>query len=185
MKGLSFSEAIMTSWLEGRKSVTRRLMKPQPFGVYVGVPFVDGSGPLGKTIKPPYLPGETVYIKETWRAYAGEDDSEYEHPSVEYKADSPGKYQDLKWKSPRFMPEWASRSHALIISVRPERVQEITDDEAFDEGIVDIRFAGEERVAFHCLWESLYPGSWERNDWCWRVELEKLSRQGGNNGKAN
>ena len=42
-------------------------------------------------LKPRYRPGETVYIKETWRTYTGEDDSEYEHPSVEYKADSPGK----------------------------------------------------------------------------------------------
>ncbi len=69
------------------------------------------------------------------------------------------------------MPEWAARSHALIVSVRPERIQEITFQDLEREG-----FSGELNAAsseFIGIWESLHPGSWERNDWVWRIELEK------------
>jgi hypothetical protein len=142
-----------------------------------------------REIKAHYLPGETVYIKETW------GDIDYDQQIV-YKAecsdDALCVFKSLggKWKSPLFMPEWAARSHARIVSVRPERVQEITPDEVKKEGLLVQDFAGMgvlsllgftpetymESVAmqeYQYLWESLYPGSWERNDWVWRIELEK------------
>ncbi len=201
MKGLTFSEPMMVQWLAGNKSLTRRLMNPQPVfyedgGCYYPFPpllFLHQP----QTVKKwrhyatedhfrkgvavdfsKYCTDETVYIKETWRTYAGEDDSEYEHPSVEYKSDNPGKYPDLKYKSPRFMPEWASRSHAMIKSVRPERIQEITVEEIIKEGFSTTLREHEAccdlKEQFQNTWESLHPGSWERNDWVWRYELEKL-----------
>jgi len=95
-----------------------------------------------------------------------------------------------RWRSPRFMPEWAARSKALIVSVRPERVQEITDEEISKEGI-DVTFhAGDiatafvdlpkkrrhstARECFRSLWHTLHPGSWERNDFVFRYELRKV-----------
>jgi len=182
--------------MEGRKTVARRLMNPQPMNSPESFRIFKGQGNEGiwvlcKTrrrkddaIKCRYRPGETVYIRETWAV-----DKKYDHlpPSeipiagrkpVYYKAKDYGDVDKPesagRWRSPRFMPAWAARSHALIVSVRPERVQEITDDEALSEGFIDIRYAGEERKLFIDLWNSLHPGSWERNDWVWRIEMEKL-----------
>ena len=173
MKGLVICQQLMPAWMSGNKSVTRRLMNPQPAGIYKGVAFADKMGPLGKIIKPRYHPGETVYIKETWLDGVCKC-------CISYRGDFEVK-KAMKWKSPRFMPEWASRSHTLIVSVRPERVHEITEEEAKAEGVEPDRskvngmppVIYSYRDSFRRLWESLHPGSWERNDFIWRIELEK------------
>ena len=89
----------------------------------------------------------------------------------------------VAWRYPRSMPVSAARSYAMILSVKPERVQDITEEEATSEGIEYYVAAGgmqhEEmsmRMQFSMLWNSIYPGSWERNDWCWRIELAKESK---------
>ena len=188
MKGLSFSEPMVKAWMEGRKTVTRRLVKmvsrkgcvwcegKKPYEwVEAGgdISGYDYSRPC-RCISSPYRPGETVYIKETWADVSGKI------KGAVYKATNPD--QGYSWKSPRFMPEWATRSHALIVSVRPERVRDITEEEAMREGMNPTGFrsktegiAGyEHRLDFYTLWESLHSGSWERNDWVWRIELEKM-----------
>ena len=218
MKGLSFSEPMVKAWLAGNKTVTRRLINPQPRDLCSHSyqhptgwwTFGDNTGRIWK---PRYLPGETVYIKETWAVAAwrtGQVDLYYsdekkpvaknapaqfitsldadEHKWRPGKSKSP-QYDPFRIRSPHFMPEWAARSHALIVSVRAERVQEITEEDAIREGIPDFRklqsaapncdiAEAQSRLQwpqrmFQALWESLHPGSWDRNDWVWRIELEK------------
>lgn len=216
MKGLIFSEPMVRAWMEGRKLVTRRLMNPQPtfdrefHGIepchYSRTGWAktrcQNNGMRGCSCIPfpcPSLPGETVYIKETWAQIWNQDgclhddEPDFKCPCegchVEYKADTGAKYPAdwpddstgdpccPKWKSPRFMPEWAARSHALIVSVRPERIKSIDNphDEVLKEGWpfpgID---TGVPYKDFSILWESLHPGSWERKDWVWRIELEKI-----------
>lgn len=204
MKGLSFSEPMVKAWLEGRKTVTRRLMNPEPSeelqelhsnGVWKEIDgqwWMDFPGLTHGPWKPRYLPGETVYIKETWcqPVMGGLKNISLARKvnAIEYAADMGierfpigGNYtprkEDFKWKSPRFMPEWASRSKALIVSVRPERVREINEIDAFLEGFRDeLREDTFYPVGaqFKEIWNKLHPGSWESNDWVWRIELEKL-----------
>uniref|UniRef100_A0A6M3JJE8 Uncharacterized protein n=1 Tax=viral metagenome TaxID=1070528 RepID=A0A6M3JJE8_9ZZZZ len=205
MKGLSLTEPMVKAWLEGRKSVTRRLMNPQPDIASDGcIYYPHRDHPkwrryendkhfrrnVADDFPPRYLPGETVYIKETWSqsvTYIGD-------LIVGYKADGQARTSILNgpvrwmtlddnkplrqwnWKSPRFMPEWASRGHALIGTVGPERVQEITEAAAIMEGFL---FAGhgddwKRHDSFRVAWDTLHPGSWEANSWVWRIELEKL-----------
>lgn len=201
MKGLSFSEPMMKAWLKGTKSIARRLMSPQPDsdhqwkglpgyllehkemacddGLFekfwhriAGNPFSDS--PLW--IRYPYTPGETVYIKETWAVHlcCGQNDE-----NIHYRADEqscPIDGRSLKWKSPRFMPAWASRSHARIVSVIPERLQEINEIDAFLEGFRD-QLRGDTfwsvGAQFKEIWEALHPGTWDQNPFVWRIELEK------------
>jgi len=92
----------------------------------------------------------------------------------------------------RFMPACDARSLARTVSVRPERVQEITEEDAIREGIgygfqMNAGWPDYQHIvngvctltqddavsSFISLWDTLYPGSWERNDWEWRIELEK------------
>lgn len=82
-----------------------------------------------------------------------------------------------RWRSPMFMPAWASRSKARIVSVRPERVQDITEAEAIREGMLSVEDANDlpwnPVGTFKGIWETIHPGSWERNDWVWRIELRR------------
>ena len=208
MKGLIFSEPMVKVWLEGNKTVTRRLMNPQPlersqyggmniYGQAIFYPPDDLEDTDDSCLrKPRYLPGETVYIKETWAHVSVPDGTTARKNIIVYKADNPqGVCVPNMWKSPRFMPERFSRSHALIVSVRPERVKEIGFDELLKEGLevdTEARYVfNEDGVPIDCypepdpstlldqfvtLWESLHPGSWERNDWVWRNELEWRER---------
>lgn len=191
MRGLSFSGPMVVAWLEGNKSITRRLMNPQPdivvgdqlqADVWYAADFGDAGGDPDRELLPRYNPGETIYIKEKWRIYEDGADSSIK---IQYASDLTiclwihpwkrifNRYINQKnpyrWRSPMMMPEWASRSHALIKSVRPERIKEITIEESMKEGFTLPLVCG-----FIPLWESLHPGSWDRNDWIWRYELEKL-----------
>lgn len=220
MKGLSFSEPMVKAWMEGRKTVTRWFIcgiEPSFFirerrsaeNFYLFTKMAadeeNQDGTVGvyidKWIKPPYLPGETVYIKETWAVAAwrvGQVDLYYADEKKPITRSAPAqfitsldadehkwhpgksnKYDPFRIRSPRFMPEWASRSHALIASVRPERVREITEEEAIREGVTP-SIVGDDldylryRAGFQTLWNTLSPGSWERNDWVWRINLERI-----------
>ena len=212
MKGLSFSEPMVRAWMEGRKTVTRRLMKPQPERVEKS-PLIGWYGVYGDDVihlKPRYLPGETVYIKEVWIEgdvrenengdwevfviYRATNDIRPDGISCEkfgsglwkgcvgMKAEELSRHIERmevfgdKWRSPRFMPEWAARSHALIVSVRPEKIRDITEGEAIMEGFM---FAGHgddwmRHDGFRATWEKLHPGTWDQNPFVWRIELEKL-----------
>ena len=94
-----------------------------------------------------------------------------------------------KWRSPLFMPKWASRIWLEIVSVRPERLQEITEEDCLKEGLEkrgfdgsalfqidgfadDICFVGYD-LAFKQLWDSLNPKHpWRSNPWVWRIEFK-------------
>lgn len=81
-----------------------------------------------------YHVGETIYVKESWHYYG---DREYlyqrEPACVLYAATNI--MSDRKWWTPLFMPEWASRFRLEVTDVREQRLQEITDDDAWAEGL--------------------------------------------------
>ncbi|MFA5324105.1 MAG: hypothetical protein WC373_15635, partial [Smithella sp.] len=131
MKGLSFCADMMLAWLEGRKTVTRRLINPQPKDAWCSAWDRDlkkfifnfyNKEPI--LIRPRYLPGETVYIKEAWHCDdpAAAQDVMSRGEGIYYKATEVHPEIFPKWKPGMFMPEWASRSKALIVSARPERL---------------------------------------------------------------
>lgn len=115
--------------------------------------------------KPRYLPGETVYIKE---AHAFEKRLDHLKTSEIGNAATVAtwyKFNDTqedipeqergRWRSPMFMPEWASRHHIKITDVRPERVQDITEEDAIREGIPNGAYAVNAVHSFQTLWNSI------------------------------
>lgn len=90
---------------------------------------------------------------------------------------------DLKpWKPSIHMPRWASRLLLEITSVKVERLNDITEEDAKAEGVearvpdnvqTDMRY----RAPFKCLWDKINgkrPGcSWADNPWVWVVEFSK------------
>lgn len=88
-----------------------------------------------------------------------------------------------RWRSGLFLPHWAARCRLPVVSVRAERVQEITDEAVEREGVdykdrgpgfACWRMAREMRrrntpiQAFTDYWNHLHgPGAWAMNDWVW------------------
>jgi hypothetical protein len=77
------------------------------------------------------------------------------------------------------MPRWASRILLEIVSVRVERLQDISDADAWAEGIdkaevLSMPCADGAVAAYSVLWEQINgPGSWDANPWVWVVEFKR------------
>lgn len=75
---------------------------------------------------------------------------------------------------PIFMPRWACRTVLEIVSVRAERLQEITAEDVGREGV---EYAANDPVGnFSSLWERIHgKGAWDTNPWVWRIEFRRAN----------
>lgn len=160
-KPILFSGPMVRAILEGRKTVTRRIVKPQPSEHMDGFSGVSHNvrGPLWRSGLPgnercPYgKPGTWLWVRETFCAV---DDSTFDvngKPWVDYRATpresaeqpagwhhAPDDPEALKWKPSIHMPRWASRIDLEISGVRVERLQDITEEDAKAEGAEPWKF---------------------------------------------
>lgn len=148
-KPILFNTEMVRAILDGRKSCTRRVIKPQPYGkcTYplgfvtdstekkeVGC-FGFGIDEYGGSIqyaKPSYQPGDILYVRETWKN-APNGYYYYEDWQRDDIADV------TKWKPSIHMPKEAARIWLKVTDVRVERLQEITEYGAKAEGAIDNR----------------------------------------------
>ncbi len=91
------------------------------------------------------------------------------------------------WKPSIFMPRWASRITLEIVSVRVERLQEISEADAIAEGVERLKrpgfwkaynckegFCATAARSYETLWNEINgPGSADANPWVWVVEFKK------------
>ena len=156
-----FSTEMVRAILEGRKSQTRRIMKPQPIynngwwaweGTRPKAKYNSGltaaNHPPNEWLTPPTspygIPGDRLWVRETW-ARTGDNfhDDWPGHGDFYYKADDP--FSELepgsptkgifRWRPSIFMPREACRIILEVTNVRVERLNDITDDDAKVEGI--------------------------------------------------
>lgn len=187
MKRLTFSDLMFLAFLEHRKTHTRRVIHPQPgrhdsyaHGLdwkrfYFSYP--DGLEHL--TVKPAYLPGETVAIAAA--IVRGRDNS------IRYRANGElATHLNWKWKSStlaaRFCPWLCCRYQVKITGVRAQRLHDINEADAIAEGIIqgqgpvpgkDEATLGKDIFltathAYAALWDTLHkkPGErWQDNPW--------------------
>jgi hypothetical protein len=183
-----FSGPMVRALLEGRKTQTRRIIKPQPelngAGLWVWPPyaakiskrtwrgfcqtdkdglknFFDGPGKAQEAL--PAKVGDRLWVKETvgWLSRIG----------TVYRAD--GRELDdyiedgsLKWKPSIFCPRAASRLTLTVTEVRVQRLQEIDHLDAEQEGVKCDMSPRTFVDHFRILWETIHgPGSWEANPW--------------------
>ena len=143
--------------LYGRKTVTRRLIKPEPqryFEVNEEPLYIYDTDFQQGRIMPPYQPGDILYVRETWERFdccSCEGDEHGNCPKEPKKSvldKSIGCYMyrstdeisgDAKWHPSIHMPKEAARIFLKVKDVRVERLQECGKGWCLDiekEGIV-------------------------------------------------
>lgn len=174
-----FSGEMVRAILDGRKTQTRRVVKQRG----------DCSGSVEQC---PYgQPGERLWVRETW---ATEGTDETSTLPLQFKADRSDWPKCSKWRPSIHMPRWASRITLEIESVRVERLQKITEEDAKAEGTRDdalVHYYCEEgtdddpignhrcnwRYAFSRLWESINAKrgfGWDANPWVWVITFRRV-----------
>jgi hypothetical protein len=194
-----FSTDMVQAILEGRKTQTRRVVKPQPMHDSAP-PHKDGNQWLhmGDVYKCPYgQPGDVLWVREAWAHTSQLNiNSEDENYGYVYKADGQTwkDYEGWTWKPSIHMPRKAARLFLRIKAVRVERLQEISDEDAIDEGLIHLNYKrypsytynihkypngfGTAIGCFSHLWESINgPESWDANPWVWVVEFERITKE--------
>lgn len=142
---LIFTGESVRAILEGRKTQSRRVMKttrdlqrrgygsePKPAGG--NLTYRDGGawadralGPLA--ICPAGKPGDRLWVKEVWtEGYPGTKDRYLYKSTYEGGADH-------DWHTPIFMPRKAAQVVLEVVSVRVERLQQISEEDCIAEGI--------------------------------------------------
>ena len=190
-----FSAPMVRAILAGTKTVTRRIVKPQPEPNEHASPLAPESGRyhwpsnLARTmvdvrdmgsIGPFGRRGDRLWVRETWRVFGGREyEYQREPASVIYRAD-PEATDGGEWRPSIFMPRWASRITLEVVSIRVERLQEIDDAEAIREGVRGGSLTSDAE-AFEQLWDEINGdrAPWSSNPWVWRVEFKPTSGEGG------
>jgi hypothetical protein len=186
-----FNGKMVRAILDGRKTQTRRVIKPQPLGIDQYTTWiVNDAWQTGHVdVDCPYgAPGDRLWVRETFTApmeYNGFKPSELpENCDFIYREESPGyriKELGSRWFPSIFMPRWASRITLEVTAVRVERVQDISPKDALAEGDVEALTNPRHKETsidwYHNLWDSINgAGSWASNPWVWVVEFRRIEQ---------
>lgn len=197
IKPMLFSTDMVRAILEDRKTVTRRVVKPQPDGrpvpmtkdsCWPGYFAIQGTE---KVVRLPYQPGDILWVRETW--------AEMPYGFV-YRVDGEepdGWDCDDHWRPSIHMPRGAARIFLRVTGVRVERLQEITEDGAKAEGaeksypytdpetgktVFVLDEKGTYRSGFSQIWDRTIKQKdrlsccWESTPWVWVIEFERCEK---------
>lgn len=188
-----FSTEMIRAIFDGRKGMTRRVcIGARELSCAMDWPI--DSCPYGQV-------GDRLWVRETWAVMHPYDKlSPREIPDtavIWYKdtdVDEPtGCGDDMgKWRPSIFMPRWVSRIILEIVSIKVERLQDITEADAKNEGVsMDVWHGGKSedlsqpahdvracyRTAFANLWDSINAKrgyGWDSNPWCWVLKFKRV-----------
>lgn len=201
-RSILFSGPMVRAILEGKKTQTRRVIKPQPnlkdrntlsselMTEAWQAGFVD--------VHSPYNRHGWLWVRETWVLGRASHEERTDVPlsppqrggarsPVIYRSDSLYNDSEFKWKPSIFMPRWACRIVLEIEEVRVQRLHEISEEDAKAEGVkrgpcncADWASCGcplsSYRLAYSKLWESLNAKrgfGWDRDPFVWVIEFRR------------
>ena len=152
-RGMIFNAEMVRAILDGRKTQTRRMMKPQPTPctlqkgghwwpsnvfktmLHIEEEMQNGKGGWGGLVGdacPFGDVGDRIWVRETWARYNIDQDSH----DMAYRATTPEDWpEEGRWRPSMHMPRWASRITLEITGVRVERLNSISHEDAEREGI--------------------------------------------------
>lgn len=206
-----FNGEMVRAILDGRKTQTRRSISDRHLHLIdvasqVGECYPLESGidhansqsyyrehcPFGKV-------SDRLWVRETWTPES--IDAEDGNYSPDYRAMANGQPLDGRWTPSIHMPRWASRITLEITGVRVERLQDISEADAINEGI-DADSLDESQDKYDCiadhnmtgrptarghfsdLWQSIYGAeNWRANPWVWVIEFRRVDDSAREAGK--
>lgn len=167
-----FSAAMVRAILAGRKTQTRRIVKPQAAiltdemarGLGVRPPAVENPA----VIPCPYgQVGDRLWVREAWAVHP-------ETGSLLYWADGTAP-ENIRWKPSIHLPRKHSRILLEITSIKVERVQAISQEDALAEGTDSNPAAADPIGSFAKYWNYINGvESWETNPWVWVVGFKRI-----------
>lgn len=196
IKPMLFNTEMVQAILEGRKTVTRRVVKPnfrpgetgwqviteKHSGEYVRIEYLDEWENETRYMIDPFRTGDILYVRETWaRSMAG---------TYLYKATDTPIILD-RWRPSIHMPREAARIFLRVTNLQVERLQDINGLHAKEEGCegyvhINPLYGCPETVHnFKGLWDStikpmdLPTYGWEANPWVWVIKFERCERPEG------
>lgn len=148
-----FNGDMVRAILDGRKTVTRRIVKHDVNAIlnspyHKEHPEVEGKQIISKLCLPPYQTGDILYVQETWQHLYELDGNEqiiegtgkYYYSATDTLpfdtyVDSMGvSHERVPWRPSIHMPKEAARIWLKVKNVRVERLQDIDDEQAKAEG---------------------------------------------------
>jgi len=201
MKPILFSTEMVKALLDGSKTQTRRVMKPQPKKTKSFWEFA-GAGWSGKNVVPIYghslynaskiKLGDILWVRETFSTMENE---------ILYAADVCSLYDKpdgWKWKPCIFMPKNAARIFLCVTEIKCEQLKNISQEDANNEGVVAYCWVDETdgkeyisaqnyltksldcksfKSSYMTLWEYINgKGSWNKNPWVWVYTFKMVDR---------
>jgi len=200
-----FQPEMVAANLDGRKTETRRIVKPQPECINSQMmPMKEFLNKLEtmdkkglKTVKNntggfvfpdcPYgQPGDILWVRES---FAKISDNHFIYQANEHQ-------QSMSWKPSIHMPKQACRMFLLLKEVNVERLQDITEESAIAEGvekhktlpgyknynlgvIKDNEYFRSPKDSFRTLIQKIHGEEiWQQNPWVWVLKYEVLSTTG-------
>jgi len=167
-----FKGEMVRALLEGRKTQTRRVVKVDVANCCTHQ--CGGKSEAALSHCPYGQPGDRLWVRETFHPMKSSKGP------ASYRATWPkdDETPDEGWKPSIHMPRWASRITLEIVAVRVERLQQISNEDCFAEGLPADTTKGN-RTWYADLWESINgKGSWNVNPWVWVVEFKRVESVG-------
>jgi hypothetical protein len=181
-KPILFSAPMIRALMGGRKTQTRRVLKPQP------VPCLSWDDPPAGTYpsaagwsRYPYAPGDRLWVREAFSYETLDVDRNGFLPPWYWADGNPTSGDFTRPKPSIHMPRWASRLTLTVTDVRVQQLQKISGEDCIAEGVscetcaaswsvgrsaCNQRGCFENRQNFRTLWNSLHgPDAWAANPW--------------------
>lgn len=190
-----FSTPMVLALLAGRKTMTRRILKPPPdraSGLPITLQHVNGDPwprvALGRVItrqQVRFAVGQQLWVRESWAQHpdfvAGVPCAALFRAEPMYRGMQSGDF-GWKWRPSIHMPRWASRLTLEITEVRVQRTQDISEADAEAEGMRVIpigRATWTARQSFSILWEQINGKrgyGWAANPWVWALTFRRVGQ---------
>jgi hypothetical protein len=160
-KPIIFSAPMVCALLDGRKTQTRRALKPQPSAEHcLSSSVVEGASAIFRNthtgyrqdVRLPYAVGDRLWVREAhslhsahgqhrkdghrWGPWGGLPmATSPDGTQVAYYREGFDRCHGSPWRRSIHMPRWASRITLLVTDVRVQRVQDIGEADAIAEGL--------------------------------------------------
>lgn len=185
-----FNTEMVKAILNGKKTVTRRLVRKNDIEKLLNSPFheqhpeVTDIQIINKLCTPPYQTGDIIYVRETWSEWT----DGYLYKAWVEPFPQPGKASVMKWHPSLHMPKEAARIWLKVIGVRVERLQDMNGQDVLKEGLNSLvhpkafYFDMNQREMFERLWNSTIKKTeidrfgWDANPYVWVIEFERCEK---------